>query len=343
MTSHTGSTEMTKETKGPPFLAAIGGGCLQLGTLAYVWSQHTSAGDALRAPLATLRSPGKADPWGASLVMFVPYVLTQWLLSLRTVPSTGTSDPSIVDRLWSVMPWVYCWGWLLRSSVGKEKPSGRLLAMTLLSTVWGLRLTWNFWKKGGYSGGEDYRWAVVRKWYPGFKWEIFNFIFVCSFQQATILAFTTPAVAAMQSSKPLGALDVAAGSLYSALVLGETVADQQMWNYQTEKYRRKNAGEDLGPYSRGFIETGLWSISRHPNYFCEVSTWWAFYLFSVPATGRWLNWTIWGPLFLTGLFVPPGASLDVTEQLSKAKYPLYGEYQERVSRFIPWFPKAKTA
>merc|ERR1712100_1003323 len=81
--------------------------------------------------------------------------------------------------------------------------------------------------------------------------------------------------------------------------------------------------------------------SRHPNYFCEVSTWWSFYLFSVSATGNWLNWTIWGPLFLTGLFVPPGASLDVTEKLSLAKYPHYAEYQQRVSRFIPWFPSSK--
>merc|ERR1711918_175931 len=101
----------------------------------------------------------------------------------------------------------------------------------------------------------------------------------------------------------------------SACILGETVADQQMWDYQTEKYRRKAAGEAPGPYSRGFIESGLWAYSRHPNYFCEVSTWWSFYLFSVGATGKWLNWTIWGPLFLSGLFVPPGASLDVTEKL----------------------------
>merc|ERR1712039_305011 len=216
----------------------------------------------------------------------------------------------------------------------------RLLHMTGLASLWGFRLSWNFWKKGGYSGGEDYRWAVVRKWYPGWKWEVFNCIFVCAFQQFTILAFTTPAVAAMQSDMPLGLVDGVAASLFSTFVLGEAIADQQMWNYQTEKYRRKGAGEDLGPYSRGFIETGLWAYSRHPNYFCEVSTWWSFYLFSVGATGSWLNWTIWGPLFLTGLFVPPGASLDVTEKLSLAKYPHYAEYQQRVSRFFPCFTKA---
>lgn len=36
------------------------------------------------------------------------------------------------------------------------------------------RLTYNFYIKGGFSGGEDYRWAVIRIWYPGWRWELFN-------------------------------------------------------------------------------------------------------------------------------------------------------------------------
>jgi len=76
--------------------------------------------------------------------------------------------------------------------------------------------------------------------------------------------------------------------------------------------------------------------SRHPNYFCEVSLWWAFYLFSIPATGvprpprgdsshspiasrtyampgSAVNWTLAGAVFLSGMFLLPSASLDVTE------------------------------
>ena len=53
----------------------------------------------------------------------------------------------------------------------------------------------------------------------------------------------------------------------------------------------------------------------------------------------WLNWAALGPFFLTLLFVPPGASLDVTEALSSRKYnPAYKAYQASVSRFIPWPP-----
>lgn len=211
--------------------------------------------------------------------------------------------------------------------------------MSLIATIWGIRLTLNFWLKGGFSGGEDYRWAVVRRWYPGWRWEVFNLVFICFFQQCAILAFTVPAVAAMQSDAGLSWQDWLATLLFLLLVAGEAVADSQMLAFQTEKYRRKAAGEDLGPYARGFIATGLWAYSRHPNYFCEVSMWWAFYLFSIPATGRCLNWTIWGCIFLSGLFVLPGASLDITEALSSSKYPDFASYKRKVSKFFPMPPR----
>ena len=59
--------------------------------------------------------------------------------------------------------------------------------MAAVVTAWGLRLSYNFAIKGGYSaGGEDYRWAEIRKWFnaPGWKWEVFNLVFICFAQQA---------------------------------------------------------------------------------------------------------------------------------------------------------------
>eukprot|EP00933_Yihiella_yeosuensis_P076472 TRINITY_DN8625_c1_g1_i1.p1 TRINITY_DN8625_c1_g1~~TRINITY_DN8625_c1_g1_i1.p1 ORF type:complete len:363 (+),score=39.75 TRINITY_DN8625_c1_g1_i1:84-1091(+) len=325
MTSKTGSTEMKCLPNGPPLVAALGGAILQLGTLAYVWKE-TSAGFCMEKPAEC------ADPWGRTVIFTFAFAIFMWLVSLRTLPFHGTSDPSIVDRLWSIMPWLYTWHWCFSCGF---KP--RVLLMSVLASCWGIRLTYNFLIKGGFSGGEDYRWAVIRRWYPGWQWEIFNLIFICLFQQVAILAFTVPAVAAMQSDAPIGQLDFVAAAAYSLLVFGEAVADAQMFAFQTEKYRRKAAGEIVAgdPYDRGFIDSGLWGCSRHPNYFCEVTMWWAFYLFSVSATGKWLNWTIWGTIYLTGLFCAPGASMDVTEALSQAKYPEYQEYQKRVSKFFP--------
>ena len=50
--------------------------------------------------------------------------------------------------------------------------------------------------------------------------------------------------------------------------------------------------------------------------------------------------TITGSIFLNLLFLPPMASLDLTEMLSSRKYAAYYEYKARVSRFIPWCPSA---
>eukprot|EP00494_Astrolonche_serrata_P027140 UN27403 len=51
----------------------------------------------------------------------------------------------------------------------------RLCVMVLLVSAWGIRLTYNFYIKGGFSGGEDYRWELIRKWFPGWQYEVFNF------------------------------------------------------------------------------------------------------------------------------------------------------------------------
>ena len=104
------------------------------------------------------------------------------------------------------------------------------------------------------------------------------------FQQLVLLAFSSPAAAAASSDVPLNALDAAATALYLLLLAGEATADRQMMRFQTEKYRRLRAKEPLGAeFGRGFLCSGLWRYSRHPNYFCEVAIWWAYYLFSLAA------------------------------------------------------------
>lgn len=212
--------------------------------------------------------------------------------------------------------------------------------MSILSTLWGLRLTYNFYIKGGYSGGEDYRWVQVRKWFPGLQFEVFNLLFICSYQLLLLLAIAAPAAVASHPSharRPLVPLDYIAGTMMFGLIVCEAIADHQQFVFQKEKYRRIAEKLPAGGYSKGFIDTGLWAHSRHPNYFCEVHIWQCFYLFSVSASGEWLNWSIVGAIFLFLLFVPPKASLEVTEALSSRKYAEYADYQKRVSRFYPWY------
>jgi steroid 5-alpha reductase family enzyme len=62
------------------------------------------------------------------------------------ITSTITNNYSQVDKLWSIMPVIYAWIICIRS--GYE---ARLLLMALVVSVWGIRLTYNFARRGGYS------------------------------------------------------------------------------------------------------------------------------------------------------------------------------------------------
>jgi steroid 5-alpha reductase family enzyme len=83
--------------------------------------------------------------------------------ALVFVTNWATNNYSQVDKLWSLMPVLYAWIIALNGGM-----NSRQLLMAGLITLWGIRLTFNFARKGGYTwppwaGEEDYRWVHVRK------------------------------------------------------------------------------------------------------------------------------------------------------------------------------------
>lgn len=246
---------------------------------------------------------------------------------------------SQVDKLWSIVPIYYVWHMTLLSPT----ISDRMILMAILVTIWGVRLTFNFARRGAYTwrfwaGEEDYRWEELRK-RPGFNnkfiWGIFNLFFISAYQNILIFSFTVPILSALSSNAQpqINAIDWLLSFIFIIAVGIEFIADQQQYDFQTEKHRRLKAGEPLEAYEIGFVSTGLWGIVRHPNYAMEQSIWVIFYLFSVNATGQWINWTIGGCILLLILFK---GSSDFSEELSATKYAGYTDYQKRVPRFIPW-------
>merc|ERR1740137_437002 len=112
----------------------------------------------------------------------------------------------------------------------------------------------------------------------------------------------------------------------------EAVADQQQEEFQNEKWRRIRNGDTLQhPYSTGFINWGLFSLSRHPNYLAEQLIWLFFYLFSTAATGQWINPSMIGSVLLILLFQ---GSTMLSESITSSKYPGYRQYQKQVSMFL---------
>jgi steroid 5-alpha reductase family enzyme len=250
-----------------------------------------------------------------------------------------TGNNSQVDKLWSIVPIIYTWFITAQANF-----PDRMVLMSVLVTIWGVRLTYNFARRGAYqwkfwAGEEDYRWEELRK-RPGFNnrfvWMLFDLFFICAYQNTLIFLFTLPILTVIGSDAYLGLTltDYILAALFVGFVIWEYIADQQQYDFQTEKYRRINSNLPLEEYEKGFVSSGLWSIVRHPNYMAEQSIWIVFYLFSVVATGEWINWSIAGCVLLVILFK---GSSDFSEEISARKYPEYKNYQRKVPRFIPFF------
>ena len=273
------------------------------------------------------------EQWQAIRRTSIIYVIAA---AVCFILSTLSGNYSQVDKLWSIIPVVYVW-----VIAGVEGYSDRMILMASLVTLWGVRLTYNFFRRGGYSwkiwsGEEDYRWSILRsrpEFQARWKWVLFNLLFISYYQMGLILIITFPMVKAMGAG-PLFWADYLLASLFVFWVVIETIADQQQWNYQKEKYRLREAKHEMPEsFMRGFVREGLWSIVRHPNYAAEQAVWITFYFFSVAATGQWINWSIVGCILLILLFK---GSSDFSEEISASKYPGYKEYQKEVGRFLPF-------
>ena len=281
------------------------------------------AGDATNRRTAGPRVPG-VDAIEICLWIFAGACVATWLLSVIT------REYSWVDRLWSLIPVAY----VAVFAAAAEPVNARLIVMLVLVSLWAARLTFNFARKGGYApGGEDYRWKVLRERMTPEQFHVFNAGFITVYQNLILLLICLPAYTALQHPTSFGFLDVLATVAFLALLAGETLADQQQWDFHERKYAAIVAGKT--PESQ-FLQTGLFRYSRHPNFFFEQAQWWVIYLFGAIAAGSLFQWTIIGAVLLTLLFV---GSTVFTESITKSKYPEYADYQATTSAIVPWFPR----
>ena len=258
------------------------------------------------------------------------------IIILCFLVSEITRNYSQVDKLWSLMPIAY--SWITFSSF----PSPRVFIMSALVTIWGLRLSYNFSRKGGYNiipwkGEEDYRWKVMRE-NPMLKgrmrFGLFNLFFISFYQNFLIMLFSTPLLfAAISQDKPLTIIDFLAAAFMLLFIITESLADNQLFRFHQEK----KLGEDKsGRYKeslkKGFMTEGFWKYVRHPNFASEQAIWISFYFFGVAASGKWINFTLAGPVLLVLLFI---GSSNLTESISSKKYPEYAVYRRNLPKFIP--------
>jgi hypothetical protein len=143
--------------------------------------------------------------------------------------------------------------------------------MTCLVSAWSIRLTCNFYLRGGYTfpkfwlGDEDYRWEVLRSGGGGcnksnsllkgtpliylannkYMLHVFNLLFISFFQNYLLLYITSPSLVAWEmamrcrhcnyNGNSLNRLDYIATALFIISLIGETIADNQQRQFQKEK------------------------------------------------------------------------------------------------------------
>ncbi|KAH8692923.1 DUF1295 domain protein [Talaromyces proteolyticus] len=257
---------------------------------------------------------------------------------------------SQVDCWWSILPTIYnahfyAWAHL------NELPTERLKTVAIFSAIWSIRLTYNYWRKGGYQwGAEDYRWPILRERINNrFLFFLLDVTFIAFTQSLLLCVVTAPTylftvLAQLPEGAAYGIPDLVFSRLLIFYILVETVADEQQWRFQQAKvkYRETGAvaeGYDKEDLERGFVVSGLWSYSRHPNFAAEQAIWFTLYAWSAYLTKTYVSWAGVGALGYLSLFQ---GSTWLTEKLSAGKYPEYREYQARVGRFIPrWSVKAR--
>ena len=262
--------------------------------------------------------------WSSAILLFA-YVNLLFVLGLVL------ANHSIFDFNWSMLPAAFFTPYFALHPTAP--PLGaRFWLIFVAVSLWSLRLTGNWLYKGGL-GFEDFRYINYRKQMSPAVFFVFAYVALFLVQAGMIYAMCTPIYVALRAGTSVNLLDYLATLMVVGATLGELVADTQLHRFRARR--------DAGQTSQRFCTEGLWSWSRHPNYFFEICVWWGVYLFAVAATGQWLHWTILGPLTIHGLFL--GGSVRLTEAHELARKPEYAEYQRTTSRLVPWPPRAPAA
>jgi steroid 5-alpha reductase family enzyme len=202
---------------------------------------------------------------------------------------------------------------------GFTSPAGFL--STFLVSIWWLRLSTHIFLRNIHKT-EDYRYKNWRdSWGEWFLIRSFLQIFVL--QGILLLLISLPVVVTI-FYVPVSVFAYIWCLLWCVWFFFETVGD-----YQLSQFRKNllNKGK--------IIQSGLWSLSRHPNYFGEVLQWWALWVFTLPSPYYFI--AVLGPVTITVLILfVSGIPLLEKKMLL---HPDFAEYQRNTHKFFPWFSK----
>ena len=257
----------------------------------------------------------------SAMVVFSAVVVI-WLFSCLS------DNSSVFDPYWSVAPsffilyfWISSYGFSLSGS-GSWYTNARFVLVFVLVTLWGIRLTYNFLRNWKGLTHEDWRYVNLRK-KTGFLYWVVSFIGIHLFPAILVfLGSLSIWIVITAGVRPMNFLDIT-GILFTGIAIWlEAKADKELHQYIRQT---TESGKTL--------KTGLWAISRHPNYLGEITFWWGLCLFALAANPSFW-WVVIGPFAITLMFV--FISIPMIEKRLMERKNDYAEYCRKVPVLMPF-------
>ncbi len=195
--------------------------------------------------------------------------------------------------------------------------------------AWSLRLGTYLVARGAARSPEEGRYKDLRaRWCDRASLKFFIF-----FQaQAALVGFLSTAFVVPFVVEPTSWIPRAIGGAISVIgIAGEAIADAQLARFKRD------------PANKGKVcDVGLWSWSRHPNYFFEWCVWIGYAIYGL-AFAHWGLLAIGGQLLIVASIFGVTGIPPTEKQAIRSKGDAYRDYQKRVSRFVPTPPKSHAA
>ncbi|WP_431682452.1 DUF1295 domain-containing protein [Kitasatospora sp. KL5] len=202
---------------------------------------------------------------------------------------------------------------------------GRRLLATVLTAVWGVRLSVHIALRARGTGEDPRYERMLARKPPGRARTLYAVRTVYLLQAALVWFVSLPVQAAQYLPDPPGPLAWAGTAVWAVGLFFEAVGDRQLTRFKAD------------PANRGRImDRGLWRYTRHPNYFGDACVWWGLFLLAADAPIGWAF--VASPLLMTWLLAF-GSGKPLLERRMSSGRPGWDAYAARTSGFVPLPPR----